>query len=380
MSGCDSAPTHKSSTKSQPAKKQTSTKRKSTTQAKKPQNLHGPVSLYYMTHPKFPHKVCLLGDHHVIRPEPCPHSVRVDDWIYEMAQSGMNLDIFFEAPFPHKNTTIQQIEFTLSSALESYLKDARLKFDPSCYHQSKSNCKIKNSRLHYVDFRNLENDNIQPTIEILQNFKDVLIGLVDGTDLLQTDEETFINPKMMPALKKHIKSWLKNDKTFIKTVRNKTKMRKLLHNQFVIDKINKQLASFPPERHYMKDIILKKLTTTEKELFDKFPEVTKSQYDALVKFIDSKDDNVKKLKEVLFPFVYMYLHVVMTNFYGDTYLVARMLRTYKNGPPSENSIVYMGDNHTIYIWGLLKELGFQTKYQVINPEQCLNISKLKLFE
>ncbi len=352
-------------------------------QSEEPLFLHGPVSLYYMKHPDIPHKIYLLGDYHFKLPKnTCPYSISVDDWIYNIVESGMELDLYLEVYYSTKDKSLADTENNIRGEQPNYMQDVRLRFDTQCFHHNKSDCNVGNTRIHYVDFRSI-NSNTAAKAWFLRS----TLGHDFGTDhsfevlwLLRTlkDNSGSSYSKIRIA---NIKDILKFNLKMLQKLMFPLKMYELIYNQFTIDKIIKQIANFPPEREYMGDIIMERLRKIEEEFIAHAPKITGQQYTDLYEFIYSNNTNSEYFSEVLKPFTTAArYYMISSHFYGDIYLVARFLREYSDARPSYNSIAFMGDGHIEYIRALLIELGFYTDYEDFNGGKCLDISELNLFE
>ncbi len=334
-----------------------------------PSFLHGPISLYYMKHANFPYKIYLLGDRHHKLPDPCPYSINVDDWIHTIVQEGVELDLYLEYYYPVRRGVIDDIINTYlyrHYLLDDHITDVINKFDKSCFHFLKSNCSTKNTRIHAVDFRGMIAEKFprMETIYVWSNpiFYDQRYSL--GVDV--------------SMMKKYVRNNLHLFSKFVDPVETS----KAMHDKFVTNKIMKQIDSFPPEREYMGDLLVQLLNYLENEYITKAPRITGEDLAELETFIKGVNNNdEEELRRILLPFSlvidYFYIH---SHFYGDLYLVARLLREYTDANPSYQSIVYMGDAHIQFIKRVLTGLGFYTEYEDINSNQCINITGLELFE
>ncbi len=348
--------------------------------------LLGPILLSYLKHPNLAYKICLLGDTHKKLGKRCPYSVPVDAWIAEIVAEGIQLDLYLEMAFVTKDRTLEETTQTIEQdAKISYLRDVVLNFEPSCFHYSKSDCNINNTRIHYVDFRKLFAD------------KYLVLRLINVLGELKYDVELLRNsdPSRQIYTVEYIKKVLQDNLPLLKKFTRRSQIKELLYDEFVAGKILKQLAHYPSDRQYIRDIILENFYTTEEQFYDEAPIITDFQYNSLLAFIKSKSVAKSSLEVILQPLHTVVWHYfVKTRFYGDIYLLARLFRSYVNVPggtsrgsgrserdgrDSTQSIIYLGANHIRYIKLVLEQIGFYTDYEDYNENQCLDISELNLF-
>ncbi len=338
-----------------------------------PRYLRGPVSIYYMKHPSFPYKICLLGDFHDKLKTPCSQSINVGDWIYNMVQSGLNLDLYFEFLYTTKEKGLAYPNAILNGALiDTYMYDVFRKFEVGCFHHTKVGCQIKNTRLHYVDLRRVILEKVPIYITVMEWY-DATVRVRNA--IIRGKPGSFWYPV------EQMKRVLKQDMKMLEKMTDPKQLQSLLKIEFVQNKINKQLANFPPERKYMADMIRQTLNNIEQDFFANAPRITSKQLNMLQKFVSGRSKSAKEMEKILVPFallIYDY-YIIHGKVYGDIYAVARMLRTYPKGRSSYNSLAYMGNAHIEFIRDLLLHLGFNIEYQQYSSSQCLDIGGLKLF-
>lgn len=313
-----------------------------------PKFLLGPTSLNYMKHEKYPFKICLLSDYHNKLNRSCNHSIPVNKWIKSLVDSKLYLDIFIEVEFTNAENNIKGMQ-------PSYITDVVKEFDPSCFSAHKSNCYIKNTRIHYTDFR-MKVFSRYPIFE-----KIAAMVSIYGLDHIPYNE--------------NIMREIQDNIILLEKFTNRRKIMELLRDSFVFHKITKQLNNIPPSRAQIREIIIKNFQETEPLLYARGDFITVDEF----QMIKNGDPiNFTAIIDVISRIAEYYLED--SNIYGDTYTLARLFRSYKNHEDGYNSIIFMGDVHIRYIEDVLKQIGFYNSYTDFSVNQCLDISELNIFE
>ncbi len=323
--------------------------------------LLGPISIRYMKHPKYPHKICLLGDYHNKFGIPCPgRSVAVDQWIKNLVDSNIELDLYLETPFVTKDQDIGVVSKYANATEENYMTDVVKQFHLSCFHHTKTECNINNTRIHYSDFRD----------RVFTRFP--LFDLI--TDIVESYE---FNLKLMSrdglSLEGLIQS-IRNNLGLLQNFTDPNKIREILYDEFVMNKLQKQIDNVRDEYQGIVDVILDDLIRTEDALYQNGKYITEEEMEMISKF-DMR--NLRQIVSIVYRVSTYYIDRL--NMYGDSYILLRIFRSFKNQEDRLNSLIYLGDIHVEYIEQVLRDIGFYVEYEDFSETQCLDIGGLKLF-
>jgi hypothetical protein len=307
------------------------------------EKIEGPVSIYQMSHPEYPHIFYLFGDVHM-KWSVCPNTYDIGQWLKDtVINSPVFIDIYVETPYYYKKYITQEMG---KKKDEYYLKDTASLFE-DCFLK-KSNPECLTSRFHYSDMRFIfENETQQKVFNILRNQHKLVYVTSENIEELNEyirflqDENSFVNLR--------IKKQLDN-------IENPS-IRKILEQSF--EKCKKK---------YMEKIFLINIDNNSE-----YSKYNPSQ-------IDLRSTSP----------IFCYVVCLM-----DYYLMGRCFRSYKKDAkysrPSYNNIIYAGEAHiNIYIDILLK-LGFVIDFKDLakmsfdmwdlapprDKSQCLDVSKMK---
>lgn len=365
-------------------------------------NLQGPISIFYLEHPKYPFKICMLGDYHSITNIDCPDNIKVNKWIKEYIDSDLSVDLYLEymyynlnidnkildTIYPDKKLNILKVREEINNRNDTpssdYMNEVRKEFDVSCFKFDKKDCKLNNSRIHNIDIRRF---NLISIIELFNEYN------------WTNDEETkflFTISSYMPY--------------FILYLKNYTAYYNMFTAYGYSDrKILKQFENISSEYSDIKNILLSNYNR-EKELFSKnFKPLSEVDITEAMRIFKYKNYEEFIKNEDKFKLISIFNNLKefsKNNIEGnmlfmDYYLLGRLFRSYTNAQPSYNSIIYTGGFHTSRYKEILLQIGFNLIYadenieippvfseyrQVFNTiinkfpssvKQCLNISGLK---
>ncbi len=310
--------------------------------SKKFKEIEGPVSLYQMSHPKYPQIFYLFGDFHK-KISKCP-GYDINQWLLDtIVNSPVFIDVYLESPYCYKYYPgYTHAQFSS----ESYHLDTYSVFEKCFRKQSKLECQT--SRFHYADMRLI--------FETKEQQHGFLVICKNG--LLVPKNVIDVNSYITFLLNKKSLIYKRIQKQF-DNIKNST-IRTILEQSF------KECRG--KNREYIKHI---------------------QKVDSKLKVSDSI--NTEKITNYQICMI-------------DYYLMGRCFRTYKKGSkyhrPSYNNIIYAGGNHVSNYVDILTNIGFVIDFKEVNFSiemvdrdkikhmgldmylssisnlQCLNVSKL----
>lgn len=318
------------------------------------EKVQGPVSVYELSHKKYPQIFYLFGDHHFSKESACPKENMISQYIKDtITNSPVFIDVHIEENYLHSDLITFDYK-SMSSGNPVDYRDEIVDMFGNCFSRNKEfipfsknkefiSCQT--SRFHYSDPRNSFETKSQLIGSILINSltpggflrggytQKELLGITDYIDFIKNDNS---------LIHKRIKKQIKN-------IEDST-IRKIIKELYVKNCVGQMAHIQLPGR-------------------------------------DSSDEDVEKfIRDVLNNPDIKYRNCIV-----DYYLISRCFRKYdkKKGysRPSYNNIIYAGNYHIRIYVSILQTLGFTIKYKNINVNknnkrmrnkyQCIDIGKMK---
>ena len=315
--------------------------------------INGPVSLFEL-HDLSGKCIYLFGDKHIygkgcdkndIKSPSIAQFLDKTIWI----NINKNIDIYMEVPYV--NSANPSNKYILSTG-EGPLQETISEFI-DCFQVDKKICKYpKNIRFHYIDIR----------FEIYRKLDGFLQSYMQlcNTNQLFRERENFTQ--------------IYGD--LIKSFKNKENSYKQIISLFDQNEAFKILKIFKQLDH-CSAVDRNMLNNYFESRFTGFHKMTYQNFDEMIQLIDMYTA----------PAIYAanrlnYLILTMNNYMialMDTYALARILRTYTNGPQAQNIMVFAGFRHiNNYVEFFTNKLGWKLTNQTQNEDlQCIDLSKFK---
>ena len=302
--------------------------------------ISGTVSLTEHQSEKYDKHIYIFGDRHTQSKCP-PSDMPVSDFLALTIDQNKDkvVDIFVEVPFLAEKKEQSCLPGEDCGTFHNLGK----KFW-NCLKKSKKDCPYKNLRMHYSDVRN---------IGFFSRLETIYFNLKYYTQYIDSDSIQrriyYTDQKMLRLIEEY--------KTLVPMIQSLGNTDFFLEKIIKIDKINKQIENI--EEIEVKQAVLQYIKNLlEKNKLPDLPNIT----------LELSIENITKLNDFLVDII-EYNAIFM-----DTYLLARLFRTFSDSSKTKHIIVYTGNFHSENYRKFLDELGFVRIAEKYNEENSLCLS------
>jgi len=319
--------------------------------------LQGPISIFYMTSSKYPHKICLMGENHTLIHKKTSH-IQVHEFMNNyINNSSKFIDIFMELKYRKQEyEKFSEIPGVKTGKVwgETYVNKFLQLIPPSCYDLNKDKCYLDTARIHYTDIRFVHTTSLDR--DYIKYMNNIIAVKISKKNMDHVKYNSIV---------KFIKEYFKNN---IDVVANKDNIQIFLSNKYNI--ILKQINNIP--NNDIKNYCMYLLSSNPIPIDDVI--IKKTYLSSIIK--ETNDNFIDAMGKIAFSLLNYTSHLT------DVYLFARLFRTFTNikhkySEPSFNSFIYMGDNHIQNYKYWLLDLGFSLEFEKEDDNGMLDISGLR---